>query len=63
MSIPKLSGRDLAMLGMMSKDFNENGLSWDEIKEKMSKKRVDEEKFEMFKSAILKANEMRKQQH
>lgn len=63
MSIPKLSRRDLAMLGMMSKDFNENGLSWDEIKEKMSKKRVDEEKFEMFKSAILKANEMRKQQH
>lgn len=62
MSIPKLSGRDLAMLGMMSKDFNENGLSWDEIKEKMSKKRVDEEKFEMFKSVILKANEMRKQQ-
>ena len=57
-----ISGRDLAMLGMMSKDFNENGLSWDEIKEKMSKKRVDEEKFEMFKSAILKANEMRKQQ-
>lgn len=57
-----ISGRDLAMLGMMSKDFNENGLSWDEIKEKMSKKRVDEEKFEMFKSVILKANEMRKQQ-
>lgn len=57
-----ISGRDLAMLGMMSKDFNENGLSWDEIKEKMSKKRVDEEKFEMFKSVILKANETRKQQ-
>lgn len=38
MSIPKLSGRDQTMLGMMSKDFNENGLSWDEIKEKASKK-------------------------
>lgn len=57
-----ISVRDLAMLGMMSKDFNENGLSWDEIKEKMSKKRVDEEKFEMFKSIILESNEMRKQQ-
>lgn len=42
MSIPKLSGRDQTMLGMMSKDFNENGLSWDEIKEKMSKKGVNE---------------------
>lgn len=62
MSIPKLSGRDQTMLGMMSKDFNENGLSWDEIKEKAFKKGIDEEKFKAFKSVILKANEMRKQQ-
>lgn len=55
----KLTPKQLAQLGRMSKLHREEHLEWDKIREIMYK--LDDETFEKYKQIVLKAEERRKE--